>query len=70
MSLRDAEKEVQSLSPEELHEFSRWLAGYVASLPGDKAQKAAISEGVLRMEAIIQGKTPGMTKNQFREKLG
>jgi hypothetical protein len=63
MSLKDAEKEVQNLSPEELHEFSRWLTGYVATLPGDAAQKAAIGEGVRRMEAIIEGHTPGTTKS-------
>lgn len=70
MSLKALEKEVQNLSPEELHAFTHWLTGYVANLPGDAAQKAAVGEGVLRMEAIIQGQTPGLTKNQFREKLG
>ena len=67
MSQSELKKEVQNLSPEELHAFTHWLTGYVAGLPGDKAQKAAIGEGVLQMEAIIQGQTPGMTKNQSRE---
>ncbi|HWA24296.1 MAG TPA: hypothetical protein VG734_01380 [Lacunisphaera sp.] len=67
MSLRDLEKEVQALSPEELHEFSRWLGGYVAGLPNGEAQKAAIGEGVRRMEAIIQGQAAGQTKRPARK---
>lgn len=67
MSLKDLEKEVQGLSPEELHEFSRWLTGYVAGLPPGDAQKAAIGEGVRRMEAIIQGQTPGQAQRPPRQ---
>jgi hypothetical protein len=67
MSLKDLEKEVQNLSPEELHEFSSWLTGYVAGLPGDAAQKAAIGEGVRRLEAIIQGQNPGQAKRPPRQ---
>lgn len=42
----------------------------IASLSSDAAQKAAITEGVRRMEAIIQGHTAGLTESQFRSALG
>lgn len=70
MSLAELEKEVQNLSPEELHAFARWLVEYTASRPGDTAQKMAINEGVRRMEDIIKGQTAGLTERQFRQALG
>ncbi len=42
----------------------------IASLSTDEAQKAAIGEGVRRMEEIIQGQTAGLTESQFRSALG
>lgn len=66
MSRAELEKKVQNLTPEELHSFTLWLAEYTARLPGDKA---AIAEGVHRMEDIIQGQTTGLTENQFRRAL-
>ena len=41
----------------------------IASLSNDDAQKAAIEEGVRRIEDIIQGRTTGLTESQFREAL-
>lgn len=66
MSRAELEKEVQNLTPEELHSFTLWLAEYTARLPGDKA---AIAEGVRRMEDIIKGQTAGLTESQFRQAL-
>lgn len=66
MKLADLEEKVQSLSPEELHAFTLWLAKYTANLPGDKA---VIAEGVRRMEDIIKGQTAGLTESQFRQAL-
>ena len=42
----------------------------IASLSTDAAQPAAITEGVRRMEAVIQGHTTGLTESQFRAALG
>lgn len=69
MSLAELEQEVQNLSPEELHAFACWLGDYVANLPTDAAQKAAIQEGVRRMEDIIKGHTTGLTESEFRAAL-
>jgi|GEM_PF-3222965 len=69
MSRAELEKEVQNLSPEELHAFAQWLAKYTASHPNDEAQKTAINEGVRRMEDIIKGQTAGLTERQFRQAL-
>lgn len=66
MSRAELEKEVQNLSPQELYSFTLWLAKYTANLPGDKA---AIAEGVRRMEDIIKGQTTGLTERQFRQAL-
>ncbi|MBI3884767.1 MAG: addiction module protein [Opitutae bacterium] len=41
----------------------------IASLSNDEGQKAAINEGVRRMEAIITGQTAGLTESQFRQAL-
>ena len=70
MSLAELEAKVQSLSPEELHAFTQWLAEYTASLPSDGTQERAIREGVGRMEDIIKGQTTGLTESQFRAALG
>ncbi len=66
MSRAELEKEVQNLTPEELHSFTLWFAKYTANLPGDKA---AIAEGVQRMEDIIKGQTAGLSESQFRQAL-
>lgn len=41
----------------------------IASLATDEAQKAAIGEGVRRMEDIIKGQTTGLSESQFRQAL-
>jgi len=66
MSRAELEKEVQKLSPGELHSFTVWLAEYTARQPGEKA---AIAAGVQRMEDIIKGQTTGLTESQFRQAL-
>ena len=69
MSLTELEAKWQNHSPEELRAFTQWLASYTASLPSDVARDRAISEGIRRMEAIIQGQTAGLTESQFSSAL-
>ena len=69
MSLTELEAKVQSLSPEELHAFTQWLAEYTASRASNGSQEGAIREGVGRMEDIIKGQTAGLTQSQFRAAL-
>ena len=69
MSLTELEAKVQSLSPEELHAFTQWLAAYTAGRASHGSQEGAIREGVGRMEDVIKGQAAGLTESQFREML-
>ena len=67
MSSTELSKAALELSPDERLELARRLVESVIEPP---AVKAAVAEGVRRIEDIAAGRVQGLTEDQYRAALG